>query len=157
ETGFMPSKKFSDGWEIQGYIRHLAEAHGFADKALFHTLITSLVWDEGIKRWRVGTNRGDEIRARFVIIGGGVLDKPTLAGVKGIETFKGKMFHTARWDYDYTGGEYGSPLLHGLEDKNVAILGTGATAIQAVPSLAKYAKHLYVIQRTPSQVDERPN
>ena len=157
ETGYMPSKKFTDGAEIQAYCSQMAQKFGFADKALFHTLITSLNWDESIKRWRVGTNRGDEIRARFVVMACGVLNMPKLPGIKGIDTFKGKMFHTSRWDYDYTGGSYQKPELDKLTDKRVAIIGTGATSIQAVPHLAKYAKQLYVLQRTPSSVDERPN
>ncbi len=157
ETGYIPSRKFTDGAEIQRYCRLMAEKFGFADKALFHTLITSLNWDESIKRWRVGTNRGDEIRARFVVMACGVLNMPKLPGIKGIDAFKGKMFHTSRWEYDYTGGTSKSPVLDKLADKRVAIIGTGATAIQAVPHLAKYAKQLYVLQRTPSSVDERPN
>jgi len=157
ETGFMPSKKFADGWEIYSYCKSIAQQYGFADKALFHTLINTLRWDEELKRWRVGTNRGDDIRARFVVLACGVLNMPKLPGVPGIDTFKGKIFHTARWDYDYTGGSYRSPVLDKLADKRVAILGTGATAIQAVPHLAKYARQLCVIQRTPSSVDERPN
>ncbi len=157
ETGFLPSRKFADGWEIYEYCKSIAAKYDFARKGLFHTLINTLRWDEGIKRWRVGTNRGDDIRARFVIIACGVLNMPKLPGIPGIEQFTGKLFHTARWDYDYTGGSYRSPVLDKLTDKRVAILGTGATAIQAVPHLARYAKHLYVIQRTPSSVDERPN
>src|SRR5262249_20054804 len=102
-------------------------------------------------------SRGDEIRARFVIMACGVLNMPKLPGIEGIDKFKGKIFHTARWDYDYTGGSYTNPVLDRLADKRVAIVGTGATAIQAVPALGKYAKHLYVIQRTPSCVDARPN
>lgn len=157
EMGFMPSKKFSDGWEIQGYVRMIAERSGFADKALFHTMIGELRWDDSIQRWHVKTNRGDNIRARFVIMACGVLNMPKLPGIKGINQFKGKMFHTARWDYDYTGGSYQNPDLSKLADKRVAIVGTGATAIQAVPYLAKHAKQLYVVQRTPSSVDERQN
>ncbi|RSU70735.1 monooxygenase [Sphingomonas sp. S-NIH.Pt3_0716] len=157
ETGFMPSKKFADGAEIQAYCRQIAESFGFADKALFHTLITSLKWDESIQRWRVGTSRGDELLARFVVMGCGVLNMPKLPGIAGINSFKGKIFHTARWDYDYSGGSYANPVLDRLADKRVAIIGTGATAIQAVPYLGRYAKQLYVIQRTPSTVDERPN
>jgi cyclohexanone monooxygenase len=157
ETGFMPSKKFADGSEIQQYAKLIAKKFGFSDKALFHTLINSLRWDEGIKRWRVGTNRGDDIRARFVVLACGVLNMPKLPAIPGIDTFKGKVFHTARWDYRYTGGSYESPVLDKLADKRVAIVGTGATAIQAVPHLARYAKALHVIQRTPSSVDERPN
>lgn len=157
ETGYMPSKKFADGAEIFEYCKLIANRFGFADKALFHTLITSLRWDEGIKRWRVGTSRGDELRARFVVMGCGVLNMPKLPGVSGIDSFKGKIFHTARWDYGYTGGSHQDPVLDKLADKRVAIMGTGATAIQAVPYLARHAKELYVIQRTPSTVDERPN
>jgi cation diffusion facilitator CzcD-associated flavoprotein CzcO len=157
EMGFMPAKKFADGVEIQQYASSIAARFGFADKALFHTLINTLRWDEKIKRWRVGTNRGDDIRARFVILACGVLNMPKLPAIAGIDEFKGKIFHSARWDYRYTGGSYQKPILDKLSDKRVAIVGTGATAIQAVPHLGKYAKHLYVVQRTPSSVDERPN
>jgi len=157
ETGFMPSKKFADGWEIQQYSRQIAEKYGFADKALFHTQTNGLRWDASIDRWRVSTNRGDDIRARFVIVASGVLNMPKLPGIPGIDSFKGKMFHTARWDFDYTGGDYQNPVLDKLADKRVAIVGTGATSIQAVPHLGRYAKKLYVVQRTPSSVDERPN
>ncbi|MET0250716.1 MAG: NAD(P)/FAD-dependent oxidoreductase [Novosphingobium sp.] len=157
ETGFLPSKKFADGAEIQGYCRQIAEKFGFAEQALFHTLITSIKWDEHLDRWHILTNRGDEFRPRFVIMAAGVLNMPKLPGIHGIDTFKGKMFHTARWDYEYTGGSPDNPALHKLADKTVAIVGTGATAIQAVPHLARYAKKLYIIQRTPSTVDERPN
>jgi cation diffusion facilitator CzcD-associated flavoprotein CzcO len=157
EMGFLPSKKFADGWEIYEYCRSIAQRFGFADRALFHTLINNLRWDESIKRWHVATNRGDDIRARFVILACGVLNMPKLPRIPGIGQFKGKIFHTARWDYGYTGGSYRNPVLDKLADKRVAIVGTGATAIQAVPHLAKYAKQLYVVQRTPSSVDERPN
>ena len=110
ETGFMPSKKFADGWEIYEYCQVASPTKfGFADRALFHTLINSLRWDEKLKRWRVGTNRGDDIRARFVIMACGVLNMPKLPGIPGIDKFKGKLFHTARWDYDYTGGSYRRP------------------------------------------------
>ena len=157
ETGFMPSRKFADGAEIQSYARQIAETYGFADRALFHTLVTHLKWDDRAHRWHVQTNRGDDIKARFVVIAAGVLNMPKLPGIKGIDAFKGKIFHSARWDYDYTGGGPGDPVLDKLADKRVAIVGTGATAIQAVPHLARYVRHLYVVQRTPSSVDERPN
>ena len=139
EMGFMPSKKFAEGAEIQAYAKSIAERFGFADKALFHTQVTSVQWDESIQRWLVGTNRGDAIRARFVVVASGVLNMPKLPSVKGIDRFKGKIFHTSRWDYGYTGGSYGNPVLDKLSDKRVAIVGTGATAIQAVPPLGVYA------------------
>lgn len=157
ETGYMPSKKFADGGEIYDYCQQIAEQFGFADKALFHTLITSLRWDETSKRWQLRTNRGDELRARFVIMANGVINMPKLPGVAGIDDFKGKMFHSSRWDYTYTGGAIDNPVLDKLADKRVAIIGTGATAIQLVPYLADYAQQVYVLQRTPPSVDERPN
>ena len=157
EMGHLPSKKFADGKEIYDYIQTIVDRFEFRDKALVHTEITGLNWDESIKRWRISTDREDDIRARFVIMCGGTLSTPKFPAVPGIHRFKGKMFHTSRWDYEYTGGEWGEPVLDKLADKRVAILGTGATSIQAVPYLGKYAKELYVIQRTPSSVDERPN
>jgi cyclohexanone monooxygenase len=157
EMGFMPSKKFTDGREIREYARSIAKRFGLHENALFHTLVTAMRWDDGIKRWRISTDRGDDIRARFVIMANGLLNIPKLPGIPGIHDFKGKMFHTARWDYGYTGGTQEDPVLDKLADKRVAIIGTGATAIQAVPFLGRYAKQLYVLQRTPSTVDERRN
>jgi cation diffusion facilitator CzcD-associated flavoprotein CzcO len=157
ETQYMPSKKFTDGFEIQRHCQIIAKTYGLYDNALFHTLIRSLKWDPAINRWRVGTNRGDDIKARFVVVANGPLNKPKLPGIPGIDTFKGKIFHTARWDYEYTGGRWENPVLDRLSDKRVAIIGTGATAIQVVPHVGKYAKQLYVIQRTPSSVDSRNN
>jgi cation diffusion facilitator CzcD-associated flavoprotein CzcO len=157
EMGFMPSQKFANGYEIMEYCQSIARKYGFHDKALFHTTVTSMRWDESIQRWRVGTDRGDEIRARFVVMANGLLNMPKLPGIPGIRDFKGKTFHTARWDYEYTGGSRKHPVLDKLADKRVAIVGTGATAIQAIPFLGRYAKQLYVLQRTPSTVDERKN
>ena len=122
ETGFMPSKKFADGSEIQQYAKLIAKKFGFSDKALFHTHINSLRWDESTKRWRVGTNRGDDMRARFVVLACGVLNMPKLPAIPGIDTFKGKVFHTARWDYGYTGGGYGNPVLDKLTYSALAYL-----------------------------------
>ena len=96
------------------------------------------------------------MRARFVVMSNGPLNRPKLPGIPGIDSFKGHTFHTSRWDYGYTGGDTNGNL-HKLGDKRVAVIGTGATAVQCVPFLAKYAKHLDVFQRTPSSIDERGN
>lgn len=157
EMGFMPSKKFTDGFEIRSYCQSIAKKFELYENALFHTLVTGLRWDESIKRYRLSTDRGDEIRARHVIVANGLLNIPKLPGIPGIHEYKGKMFHTARWEYDYTGGSQENPVLDKLKDKRVAIIGTGATSVQAVPFLGKYAKELYVLQRTASTVDERKN
>jgi cation diffusion facilitator CzcD-associated flavoprotein CzcO len=157
EMNFMPSRKFADGAEIFAYAQLIAKRFDLYKNALFHTLVEGLRWDESGKRWRITTNRGDDIRARFVIMANGLLNIPKLPGIPGIHEFNGKMFHTARWEYEYTGGSHENPVLDKLADKRVAIVGTGATAIQAVPHLARCARQLYVLQRTPSSVDDRPN
>ena len=90
-------------------------------------------------------------------MGTGPISKPKLPGITGIEDFKGHMFHTARWDYDYTGGDRTGQLMEGLSDKRVGIIGTGATAVQCIPHLSAAAGDLYVFQRTPSSIDERNN
>ena len=157
ESGFMPSKKFTDGWEIREYAQSIAAKYNLYDGALFHTMVNALRWDDAIQRWRISTKQGDEIRARHVILANGLLNIPKLPGIPGINDFKGRLFHTARWDYDYTGGDQKNPQMDKLANKRVAIVGTGATAIQLVPFLGKYAKHFYVLQRTPSCVDTRRN
>jgi cyclohexanone monooxygenase len=107
-------------------------------------------------RWIVRTDRGDVMKARFVITANGSANRAKLPGIPGIRDFEGHSFHTNRWDYAYTGGDH-SGNLHKLADKRVAIIGTGATAIQCVPHVGAHAKHLYAFQRTPSSVDWRGN
>lgn len=157
ETGHLPSRQFEDGWAIQEHFRRIANQFDLYDGALFHTLVQGLRWDEGLDRWHISTDRGDDIRARFVVMASGPLNRPKLPNVSGMEQFGGRMFHTARWDYDYTGGTPKAPLLDKLRGKRVALLGTGATSVQIVPHLGRYADQLYVIQRTPTSIDERRN
>jgi cyclohexanone monooxygenase len=157
ETGYMPTKKYVDGFEIYDQFRRIANQFGLYEGALFHTLVRALHWDESILRWRLATNRGDDLRARFVVMACGPLNRPKLPGIPGIKSFKGHTFHTARWDHGYTGGDHRNPTLEKLADKRVALVGTGATAVQVVPYLGRYAEQLYVLQRTPSAVDKRVN
>jgi len=156
ETGYVPSEKYVTAPEIFAYCQLLGNQFSLYENALFQTAVQDLQWDEAAKRWLVSTDRGDLLKARFVIIAGGVLHKPKLPGIPGIETFEGHSFHTCRWDYAYTGGNAGGGLT-GLAGKRVGIVGTGATAIQAIPPLAESAGHLYVFQRTPSGVGVRAN
>lgn len=157
ETGYIPSKRFADGLEIQQHCVRIARQFGLYEGALFHTQVRSLHWDDALRRWRVATDRGDEIRARFVIMACGALNRPKLPGIPGLEAFKGQVFHSARWDYRVTGGSWGTPVLDKLAQQRVAVVGTGASAIQIVPYLGQYAKQVYVLQRTPPSVDARPN
>jgi cyclohexanone monooxygenase len=157
ETGHMPSEKYAHAPEILEHCQRIGKQFGLYDNALFHTEVTDLEWDATRSRWIVRTNRGDEFTAQFVAMGPGPLHVPKLPGIPGLESFRGHSFHTSRWDYDYTGGDpLGAPLDR-LADKRVAIIGTGATAVQCVPHLAKACKELYVFQRTPSSVDVRDN
>jgi cyclohexanone monooxygenase len=154
ETGYMPKEKYAHGDEVFEYAQRIGNHFGLYDKAIFHTLIRSLEWDDSIRRWRIGTNRGDDIRARFVVMCQGPFNRPKLPGIPGITDFKGHTFHTARWDYEYTGGDISGGLA-GLAGKRVAVIGTGASGIQAIPHVARSAEHLFVFQRTPSYIDDR--
>jgi cyclohexanone monooxygenase len=154
EVGYMPEKKYSTGKEILWYSQEIARRYGLYRDVLFQTEVTALRWDESSDRWIIETNRGDGMRARFVAMSNGPLNRPKLPGIPGIDTYQGHTFHTSRWDYEYTGGSAEGNLT-GLADKTVAIIGTGATAVQCVPHVGESARHLYVFQRTPSSIDER--
>ena len=156
ETGYIPSKRYADGAEIFEHAQRIGRHYDLYRAALFQTTVTETRWIEDAKRWEVRTNRGDVLRSRFLLRANGPFNKPQLPRVPGIGEFKGKIFHTSRWDYDYTGGSPKGDLVN-LRDKRVAIVGTGATAIQAVPYLAQEAKELFVVQRTPSVVGPRNN
>ena len=157
ETGYLPKEKYSFGPEIRAHARRIGETFDLYSAACFQTEISELRWLEDEARWLVTTNRGDRMTARYVVMSNGPLNRPKLPGIPGIEGFKGHSFHTSRWDYAYTGGNSEGGALDKLADKRVAIIGTGATAIQCVPHLGRTAKQLYVFQRTPSSVDVRGN
>ena len=144
EMDYIPSMKFAAGFEIMEYCQKMAEKFGFYDKCLFHTTVEKTEWDEASTRWTVHTDRGDAMRAKFVVLANGILTTPKLARIDGMQTFAGDSFHTSRWDYNID-----------LKGKRVGIIGTGATAVQAVPELAKIVKELCVFQRTPSSIDVR--
>ncbi len=156
EVGYMPVEKYTRAPEILKYCRMIGEKYDLYRDACFQTEVTALNWDNAASRWIISTNRGDAMKARFVIMANGPLHRPKLPGIPGVETFKGHTFHTSRWDYDYTGGD---PMggLTGLTGKRVGIIGTGATAVQCVPHLGESADQLFVFQRTPSSIDRRDN
>jgi cyclohexanone monooxygenase len=144
EMGYVPTMKFAGGFEIMEYCQNMAEKFGFYEHCLFHTTVENTHWQEDSQRWTVGTDRGDQIKARFVVLANGLLTTPKLARIEGMSTFKGESFHTSRWNYHLD-----------LEGKKVGIIGTGATAVQMVPELAKIVGELHVFQRTPSSIDVR--
>jgi cyclohexanone monooxygenase len=156
ETGYIPKEKYSFAAEIREHSRRIGEHFDLYKDACFQTEIRSLMWLEDEACWLAATNRDDAMKAHFVVMSNGPLNRPKLPGVPGMASFKGHSFHTSRWDYGYTGGDNNGNLTN-LVDKRVGIIGTGATAIQSVPHLGRWAKQLYVFQRTPSSVDLRGN
>jgi cyclohexanone monooxygenase len=154
EVGFMPERKYSRAPEIMQYSRRIAEKYDLYKNACLQTEVKAVRWDAEAARWIIETNRGDAMKAKFVIMANGPLHRPKLPGIPGVEGFKNHSFHTSRWDYDYTGGDSLGGLV-GLKDKRVGIIGTGATAVQCIPHLGEWAKELYVFQRTPSSIDVR--
>ncbi|KAH7177101.1 flavin-binding monooxygenase-like family protein [Dactylonectria macrodidyma] len=163
ETGYMPKDKYSYGPELKAYAELVATRWGLQDRGLWQSTSKEAIWDEDAAEWVHTISRGTSeksheiitIRSDYVILISGLLNRPKLPKFPGLEDFSGRVFHTARWDYDFTGGSPEDPTLLNLKDKRVAFLGTGATGIQVVPQLAKWAEHLYVIQRTPAAVSER--
>ncbi|MFD5783933.1 flavin-containing monooxygenase [Streptomyces sp. NPDC126933] len=156
EVGHVPRMKYAPGEEIRQHARAIGRQFDLYRDVCFRTEVTELRWDETACEWTLRTDRGDRMRARYVVVSSGPFSRPKLPGIPGIETFRGHTFHTSRWDYEYTGGDPDGGL-HKLADKRVAVVGTGATAIQCVPHLGRDAQHLYVFQRTPSSVDVRDN
>ena len=156
ELGVVPTERYARAPEILAHARRIADHFDLTDRAVLGTGVTDMCWSDDSGRWTVATDRGDRFRARFVVTATGPLQRPKLPGVDGIDEFAGHSFHTSRWDYAYTGGGPGGGLDR-LADRRVAVIGTGATAVQIVPHLAGAAGHLYVFQRTPSPVDVRGN
>src|SRR5262245_3346909 len=156
EVGYVPKEKYTHAPEILKHSAAIGRRFDLYRNACFQTEVTELRWDEAAARWIVSTNRGDKMKARFIVMSNGPLNRPKLPGLPGIESYKGHSFHTSRWDYGYTGGDSDGNLT-GLRGKRVAMIGTGATAVQCIPHVGEAAEHLYVFQRTPSSIDVRAN
>jgi len=156
EVGYIPREKYASGREILEHSQAIARKFDLYRDVCFQTRVQALRWEESTDRWIVSTNRDDRIRAGFLCLATGPLNRPKLPGIPGIESFGGHAFHASRWDYQYTGGDCDGGLT-GLSDKRVGIIGTGATSVQCVPQVAEWARHLYVFQRTPSSIDVKNN
>ncbi len=150
ELDYVPTRHYAGGPEILQHCQAIARHYDLYELAVFQTTVTRTAWNEDEQMWHVSTDRGDKMRAKFVICANGTLAKPRLAKIDGMERFGGMSFHTSRWDYEYTGAD-----LENLADKRVAIIGTGASAVQIIPNLGATAKEVYVFQRTPSSIDVR--
>ncbi|CRK38951.1 hypothetical protein BN1708_007921 [Verticillium longisporum] len=159
ETGYVPKHRFSYGPELLDYAGVLADKWDLRDKGVFRSTVRSYDWDADAVRWitKIQQGRGPgqadvemTVRAQFVVVANGVLNHPKVP--RSLQGFEGPTTHTARFDYGITGGAPRDQQLTKLRGKRVGIVGTGATAVQVIPELAKYAGELYVFQRTPSGV-----
>ncbi|MGH3412764.1 MAG: flavin-containing monooxygenase [Marmoricola sp.] len=130
------SRSFSPQPEIQAYLRDVARRAGVLDRFRFGVDVTGAAWDDTDKAWRVSTTAG-EVSADALVSAAGGLSEPRLPDIDGIDSFTGELFHTARWDHDVD-----------LSGKRVAVIGTGASAIQVAPAIAGTVAHLDLYQRT---------
>jgi cation diffusion facilitator CzcD-associated flavoprotein CzcO len=163
----MPKEKYASSVEIRTYLEDLVKRFDLGRRILFRSQVTALEWDERSTAWKTGLvarsgpggkdERSLTVHADFITLASGLFPYPQVPRVQGLSDFAGEMFHTSRWNYDITGGssDVAFPEMDKLKGKRVGIIGTGATAIQVVPQLAKYAAELFVFQRTPSQVNVR--
>ncbi len=154
ELNYAPRHRYAYAPEMLEHSQRIGKHYGLFDKACFQTVITAVSWIEEQGRWLVETDRGDRMTATYFVLSCGRQSLPKLPGIPGIDEFQGHAFHSSRWDYAYTGGDSGGDLI-GLGDKTVAVVGTGATSVQIVPEVAKWAKRLLVFQRTPSTIGVR--
>ncbi len=152
----MPKEKYSYGPEILEHSQAIARKFDLYRDVCFQTRVEELRWDEDEARWLVSTNRNDRMKAHYLCLATGPLNRPKLPGIPGIENFEGHSFHASRWDYEYTGGDSEGNLT-GLRGRRVGIIGTGATSVQCVPHVGEWAEQLYVFQRTPSSIDVKHN
>ena len=132
-TYVCPSK------EICEYLHKMVSHFDLKPNITLNTEVKSATWDEDTNIWKVVTENGEIMEANILVSGCGILRKPLIPDFKGLNTFKGKVFHTSQWDqsYDYKG-------------KNVALIGSGATAVQIAPAIINDVKNLHVFQRTPN-------
>jgi cation diffusion facilitator CzcD-associated flavoprotein CzcO len=156
ELDYVPTRRYAFGEEIRLHLQSVADRFDLTSDALFHTEVTRAVWDSDTGRWTVHTDRGDALSCRFYVLAVGILNLMKLPVIPGMDSYAGRAFHTARWDYAFTGGASGTAMTN-LGDKTVALVGTGASGLQALPPLAEAAKHVYVFQRTPSAIGVRGN
>jgi cyclohexanone monooxygenase len=134
------SERYPEQPEILRYLNHVADRFDLRKSITFGTRITAATYDEAAKRWTVSTDKGETVTAKYVIGAVGCLSSQNRPAFKGLETFSGKVYHTGQWPHE--GVDFTA--------KRVAVIGTGASAVQAIPVIAQQAKHLTVFQRTPN-------
>ena len=140
------TRRYAEQPEILDYLRAAAQRHGVALRIRLKTPLREAAWDEQQGVWHAITGDGVRIAARVLVSGMGALHVPRYPELNGLERFRGPAFHSANWDSRVN-----------LEGRNVAVIGTGASAVQFVPRIAPQAGRLYVFQRTPAWILPRPD
>ncbi|MBW3570834.1 MAG: NAD(P)/FAD-dependent oxidoreductase [Gemmatimonadetes bacterium] len=134
------SHSFSPQAEIQAYLQRCARDYGVLPHVRFHHQVADARWDEEARLWRIQTSRGP-LAARVLVMAAGALSDPVVPDLPGLDGFQGGAFHSARWDHGFD-----------LRGKRVAVIGTGASAIQFIPQIQPQVARLYVFQRTPAWI-----
>lgn len=137
------SSLYAKGHELHEYTQNVARRHGLMEKIHFNTSVKRAQWSPDERRWRVETNQGS-YSAKVLVTAAGLVADPSLPNVPGIESFEGEWFHSGQWNHDVE-----------LRDRQVVVVGTGASAIQFVPEIAPIVGHLDVVQRTPAWIRPR--
>ncbi len=140
------SRMFSPQAEIQRYLAGCADKYQLRSKIRFNTTVVGARFDDASQLWEVKLENGKSVTARILVSAMGPLDRPSIPEIKGIDSFKGKTFHSQQWDHDYD-----------LKGKKVAVIGTGASAIQFVPQIANEVDTLHLFQRTPPWIMPKPD
>ncbi|MBV1882497.1 MAG: NAD(P)/FAD-dependent oxidoreductase [Pseudomonadales bacterium] len=140
------SKMFCEGDEIRQYVDNCAKKYGIYSHFRFNSKVEKTVFDTDSNTWTTHLSDGTKLVSNYVIAATGILNQPKYPDIPGMDSFTGKTMHTARWDHDYS-----------LDNKKVAIIGTGASAVQIIPAIAKQVKSMTVFQRTPIWVMPRYN
>ncbi len=139
------SRAYSPQPEIFAYLRGLADEHHLRPHLRLSTELQGAQWDEEARQWRIHLS-GREVTARYLVSAVGGLSRPSIPALPGLDTFEGRRFHSQQWDHDYP-----------LEGKRVAVIGTGASAIQFVPRIVPRVAHLDLFQRSPPWIIPRPD
>jgi cation diffusion facilitator CzcD-associated flavoprotein CzcO len=146
ETDFPWSRSYGTGSEILAYIHKCAQKYGIEEHIRYGSEVVRARFDEDLDHWVTELSDGKYITSRFLVGATGLFTTPVLPDIEGLEDFAGKAFHTARWNHE-----------HDLTDRRVAIIGTGASAVQIIAAIADRVGHLTVFQRTPIWVSPRPD
>src|SRR5438874_2351476 len=140
EQEWQWTERYASQPEILRYLNHVADRFDLKRDIQFETRVTSAAFDEATRRWTIQTDRNDRVSATFCIMATGCLSTAKVPDYKGINTYEGKTYHTGHWPHegvDFTG-------------QTVGVIGTGSSAIQSIPNIARQASHLFVFQRTPN-------